>query len=52
MRPVGSNRGSVAMRELPPPAPANHPLLDPLTPTQRIILAQLDIPLPWPEQQT
>jgi hypothetical protein len=27
-------------------------LLDPLTPTQRIILAHLDIPLPWPERQT
>lgn len=26
------------------------PLLDPLTPTQRRILALLDIPLPWPEQ--
>lgn len=26
------------------------PLLDPLTPTQRLILALLDIPLPWPEQ--
>lgn len=27
-------------------------ILDPLTPTQRIILAHLDIPLPWPERQT
>lgn len=26
-------------------------LLDPLTPTQRVILALLDIPLPWPERQ-
>jgi hypothetical protein len=26
-------------------------ILDPLTPTQRIILALLDIPLPWPERQ-
>lgn len=26
------------------------PALDPLTPTQRQILALLDIPLPWPEQ--
>ncbi|MGH3924395.1 MAG: IS1634 family transposase, partial [Pseudonocardiaceae bacterium] len=30
---------------------AQGPLLDPLTPTQRRILALLDIPLPWPEQQ-
>lgn len=28
----------------------NQLLLDPLTPTQRVILALLDIPLPWPEQ--
>jgi hypothetical protein len=28
----------------------NGPQLDPLTPTQRIILALLEIPLPWPEQ--
>ena len=28
----------------------NGPALDPLTPTQRQILALLDIPLPWPEQ--
>jgi len=27
----------------------NGPVLDPLTPTQRQILALLDIPLPWPE---
>jgi hypothetical protein len=26
------------------------PTLDPLTPTQRTILAHLDIPLPWPEK--
>ncbi|MGI8873635.1 MAG: IS1634 family transposase [Egibacteraceae bacterium] len=26
-------------------------VLDPLTPTQRVILALLDIPLPWPERQ-
>ena len=26
------------------------PVLDRLTPTQRMILALLDIPLPWPEQ--
>jgi hypothetical protein len=25
------------------------PVLDRLTPTQRVILAHLDIPLPWPE---
>lgn len=30
----------------------NGPTLDALTPTQRVILALLDIPLPWPEQQT
>lgn len=29
----------------------NGPVLDRLTPTQRTILALLDIPLPWPEQQ-
>ncbi len=28
------------------------PVLDPLTPIQRVILALLDIPLPWPERQT
>ena len=27
-------------------------VLDPLTPTQRVILALLDIPLPWPERRT
>lgn len=26
-------------------------VLDPLTPTQRVILALLDIPLPWPERE-
>lgn len=30
---------------------ARGPVLDRLTPTQRRILALLDIPLPWPEQQ-
>lgn len=30
---------------------AHRPILDALTPTQRRILALLDIPLPWPEQQ-
>jgi hypothetical protein len=30
---------------------ARGPMLDPLTPTQRRILALLDIPLPWPEPQ-
>ena len=30
---------------------AHGPILDPLTPTQRRILALLDIPPPWPEQQ-
>ncbi|MGH8906272.1 MAG: IS1634 family transposase [Egibacteraceae bacterium] len=30
---------------------ARGPVLDPLTPTQRRILALLDIPLPWPERQ-
>src|SRR6266511_613144 len=28
----------------------NGPVLDPLTPAQRQVLALLDIPLPWPEQ--
>jgi transposase len=28
----------------------NGPVLDKLTPTQRVILAHLDIPLPWPEK--
>jgi hypothetical protein len=28
------------------------PVLDPLTAIQRVILALLDIPLPWPERQT
>ena len=31
---------------------ATGPVLDRLTPTQRIILAHLDIPLPWPEKST
>lgn len=48
-RPTGRNI-LAAFEELALTYGAGGPVLDPLTPTQRQILALLDVPLPWPER--